>query len=115
MEARLPKTIFKTLRAAINHGEKLPLEISDIVAASMKDWALERGATHYAHIFQPLTGSTSRFEKHDSFYEPKEGQAKTMARPSPARPSSKANRTHRLSPRAAFARPLKRAATPCGT
>lgn len=76
MEARLPKTIFKTLKAAINHGEKLPLEISDIVAASMKDWALERGATHYAHIFQPLTGSTA--EKHDSFYEP-EGQAKTMA------------------------------------
>ena len=76
MEARLPKAVFKTLKAAINHGEKLPLEISDIVAASMKDWALERGATHYAHIFQPLTGSTA--EKHDSFFEP-EGQAKTMA------------------------------------
>lgn len=76
MEARLPKSVFKSLKAAINHGEKLPLEISDVVAASMKDWALERGATHYAHIFQPLTGSTA--EKHDSFYEP-EGQAKTLA------------------------------------
>ena len=76
MEQRLPKVVFKTLKAAINHGEKLPLDIADIVAASMKDWALERGATHYAHIFQPLTGSTA--EKHDSFYEP-EGQAKTMA------------------------------------
>jgi glutamine synthetase len=76
MEARLPKSIFKSLKAAINQGEKLPIEISDVVAASMKDWALERGATHYAHIFHPLTGATA--EKHDSFYEP-EGQAVTMA------------------------------------
>ena len=59
MEARLPKSVFKTLKSAINQGEKLPIEIADVVAASMKDWALERGATHYAHIFHPLTGATA--------------------------------------------------------
>ena len=68
MEKRLPKGVFKALRAAIEHGAKLDNSVADIVASAMKDWALERGATHYAHVFYPLTGSTA--EKHDTFFEP---------------------------------------------
>lgn len=68
MEKRLPKGVFKALRAAIEHGAKLDNGIADIVASAMKDWALECGATHYAHVFYPLTGSTA--EKHDTFFEP---------------------------------------------
>jgi glutamine synthetase len=68
MEKRLPKGVFKALRAAIEHGAKLDNSVADIVASAMKDWALECGATHYAHVFYPLTGSTA--EKHDTFFEP---------------------------------------------
>jgi glutamine synthetase len=65
---RLPKTIFRQLQATIDRGEPLDSGLADAVALAMKDWALERGATHYTHWFQPLTGSTA--EKHDSFYGP---------------------------------------------
>jgi glutamine synthetase len=68
MEKRLPKGVFKALRNAIENGAKIDNSAADIVAAAMKDWALERGATHYAHVFYPLTGSTA--EKHDTFFEP---------------------------------------------
>jgi glutamine synthetase len=66
--ARLPKQIFRALQRTIEQGETLDPSIADAVAAAMKDWALERGATHYTHWFQPLTGLTA--EKHDSFYGP---------------------------------------------
>ena len=68
MEKRLPKGVFKALKNAIENGAKIDNSAADIVASSMKDWALECGATHYAHVFYPLTGLTA--EKHDTFFEP---------------------------------------------
>lgn len=65
---RLPKDVYKALRATIESGKRLDVSIADAVAAAMKDWAVSKGATHYAHWFQPLTGLTA--EKHDSFIEP---------------------------------------------
>jgi glutamine synthetase len=65
---RLPKHVFKALSTALARGEALDTSLADSVAQAMKGWALERGATHYTHWFQPLTGMTA--EKHDSFYGP---------------------------------------------
>ncbi|HVH01113.1 MAG TPA: glutamine synthetase III, partial [Miltoncostaeaceae bacterium] len=65
---RLPKEVFRSLQRTIELGEPLDPALADQVATAMKDWALEKGATHYTHWFQPLTGSTA--EKHDSFYGP---------------------------------------------
>ena len=65
MQERLPKDTFKALRKSIRKGERLSPEIAQIVAQSMKDWAIERGATHFTHWFQPMTGATA--EKHDAF------------------------------------------------
>ena len=65
---RLPKDIFKRLQSTLENGEALEPSIADAVALAMKEWALENGATHYTHWFQPLTGLTA--EKHDSFYGP---------------------------------------------
>jgi len=66
--AHLPKDIFRQLQRTIERGEPVDSAIANIVAQAMKDWALEKGATHYTHWFQPLTGSTA--EKHDSFFGP---------------------------------------------
>jgi len=68
MKARLPKETFKQLMKTIQDGEKLDPTVATVVANAMKDWAIEKGATHYTHWFQPLTGVTA--EKHDSFIEP---------------------------------------------
>ncbi len=68
MQARLPKAVYKSIVATIDKGVKLDPAVADSVAAAMKDWALEKGATHYAHVFYPMTGLTA--EKHDSFLEP---------------------------------------------
>jgi glutamine synthetase len=65
---RLPKDVFRRLQQTLARGEALDTSLADAVALAMKEWALERGATHYTHWFQPLTGSTA--EKHDSFYAP---------------------------------------------
>src|SRR5690242_9653122 len=65
---RLPTDVFNRLQDTLARGEALDMTLADAVAIAMKDWALERGATHYTHWFQPLTGSTA--EKHDSFYSP---------------------------------------------
>jgi glutamine synthetase len=65
---RLPKDVFRRLQQTLAKGEALDTSLADSVALAMKEWALERGATHYTHMFQPLTGSTA--EKHDSFYGP---------------------------------------------
>ena len=70
MRERLPKEIFKKMMRTMEKGEKLDPSIADVVAAAMKDWAIERGATHYTHVFFPLTGLTA--EKHDSFLNPEE-------------------------------------------
>jgi glutamine synthetase len=68
MQKRLPKGVYKSVIATIEHGAKLDPSVADAVASAMKDWALEKGATHYAHVFYPMTGLTA--EKHDSFLEP---------------------------------------------
>jgi glutamine synthetase len=65
---RLPKDVYKKLSKTLARGEALDTSLADAVALAMKEWALEKGATHYTHVFQPLTGLTA--EKHDSFYSP---------------------------------------------
>jgi glutamine synthetase len=65
---RLPKEVFRQLQATLDRGEALDPSLADAVAKEMREWAMEHGATHYTHWFQPLTNSTA--EKHDSFYEP---------------------------------------------
>src|ERR1700756_4327355 len=65
---RLPKEVYKKLSTTLARGDALDASLADAVALAMKEWALEKGATHYTHWFQPLTGSTA--EKHDSFYGP---------------------------------------------
>lgn len=65
MKERLPKNVYKEVKAIMTNGGELSLEAADVVAKAMKDWAVENGATHYTHWFQPLTGITA--EKHDSF------------------------------------------------
>ena len=87
MKERLDPKIYKQLRKTIDDGEQLNIQVANAVAAALKEWAVEKGATHYTHWFQPLTGITA--EKHDSF--------------SPR------------SPRAVCARPLKQEAIPRGT
>lgn len=71
MEALLPKHTYKALQKTIKNGERLDSEVATVVANSMKDWAISKGATHYTHWFQPMTGVTA--EKHDSFISPKDG------------------------------------------
>src|SRR5262245_49267552 len=65
---RLPRDVFKALRQTVTHGVPLDSAAANVIAAAMKDWAMEHGATHYTHWFQPLTGITA--EKHDSFLAP---------------------------------------------
>ncbi|WP_300954149.1 glutamine synthetase III, partial [uncultured Clostridium sp.] len=73
MKARLPKETYKALKNTIQAGKSLDLEVANVVANAMKDWAIEKGATHYTHWFQPMTGVTA--EKHDSFiYPDKDGK-----------------------------------------
>ena len=68
LQKRLPKPVFRTLKATIARGERLDPDIADTVACAMKDWAISKGATHYTHWFQPMTGLTA--EKHDAFLTP---------------------------------------------
>ena len=68
MQERLPKDVYKSLRKTIDEGKDLDLTVANAVASAMKDWAVEKGATHYTHWFQPLNGITA--EKHDSFISP---------------------------------------------
>ena len=68
MKDSLPKSVYKALQKTIKTADKLDPTVADAVALAMKDWAIEKGATHYAHVFYPLTGITA--EKHDSFLSP---------------------------------------------
>jgi glutamine synthetase len=68
MKERLPKQTYKAFKKSIDEGTKLTMDVANVIANSMKDWAIEKGATHYTHWFQPLTGITA--EKHDSFISP---------------------------------------------
>ena len=67
MQQYLTRTAYESVMNAIEHGTKIDRKIADQVAVSMKDWAISKGATHYTHWFQPLTGATA--EKHDAFFE----------------------------------------------
>ncbi|MFA7637170.1 MAG: glutamine synthetase III [Monoglobales bacterium] len=71
MESRLPKETYKALQRTIKNGKHLDISVATVVANAMKDWAIEKGATHFTHWFQPMTGVTA--EKHDSFISPKDG------------------------------------------
>ncbi|MEL6703806.1 MAG: glutamine synthetase III [Bacteroidota bacterium] len=71
MKARLPKSVYKRVVATVEKGEPLDATVADAIALAMKEWAVEHGATHYTHWFQPLTGRTA--EKHDSFVTPNQG------------------------------------------
>ena len=68
MQERLPSATYKQLMRTIKGGEPLDIDVANVVAHAMKEWAIEKGATHFTHWFQPLTGITS--EKHDSFIDP---------------------------------------------
>lgn len=68
MKERLPKATYKALKKTIQEGKELELSVADVVATAMKDWAIEKGATHFTHWFQPMTGITA--EKHDAFINP---------------------------------------------
>ena len=70
MKERLPKATYKALKKTIDNGDPLDIEVANIVANAMKDWAVEKGCTHYTHWFQPMTGLTA--EKLDSFISPTE-------------------------------------------
>ena len=76
MRELLPKPIYKTLQKTIERGQKLDPAVADVVASAMKTWALDKGATHFTHVFFPLTGLTA--EKHDSFFDP-DGAGGTIA------------------------------------
>ena len=76
MKERLPKSVFKKMKKTIEDGAELDPSIADVVAHAMKDWAIERGATHYTHWFQPLTGVTA--EKHDSFISAPDAEGKVI-------------------------------------
>ncbi len=68
MKERLPSDVYKSLKKTIEEGKTFDIEVANVVASAMKDWAIEKGATHYTHWFQPMTGITA--EKHDSFISP---------------------------------------------
>ena len=76
MKERLPKKVYQELRKTIDEGAELHIEVADVVANAMKDWAIEMGATHYTHWFQPLTGVTA--EKHDSFISSPKSNGKVL-------------------------------------
>ena len=76
MKERLPSATYKSLKATLEKGQPLDIEVANVVASVMKRWAMEQGATHYTHWFQPLNGITS--EKHDSFVSPVSGGAAIM-------------------------------------
>ena len=107
MKDYLPKDIWKRLAATLEGGEPLDLDVANAVAHAMKVWAISKGATHYAHWFQPLSGITS--EKHDSFLEPNhDGTAITKFTGKNLIPMPRA------SPTAACVLPSRPVATPLG-
>ena len=70
MQARLPKSVYRNLKSTIEEGNALERGLASVIANAMKDWAIEKGATHYTHWFQPMTGITA--EKHECFIAPQD-------------------------------------------
>jgi glutamine synthetase len=107
MRQRLPKDVYKRLMRTIEQKQPLDEAVAHVVAAALKDWAIENGATHYTHWFQPLTGSTA--EKHDSFIVPDgQGGCCTLFR---ATIFARANQTPLVFPPVASAPPSRPADT----
>ena len=107
MQERLPKSVYKKLKKTIEDGAELDPSIADVVAHAMKDWAIERGATHYSHWFQPLTGITA--EKHDAFISVPDSNGRVIMEFS-GKELIKASRMHPRFRRADFVPPLRHAA-----
>ena len=105
MKARLPKPVYKGMTKTRKMGTPLDPTYADVVANAIKDWAIEHGATHYTHWFQPMTGSTA--EKHDSFISPTDNGMVIMN-------WSRANRTLLLSRPAVCVKPALQEAIPHG-
>ena len=76
MKERLPKEVYDSIQNTIQNGKHLDLSLANEIAKAMKDWAIEKGATHYTHWFQPMTGITA--EKHDSFISPLDNSTAIM-------------------------------------
>jgi len=110
MKERLPAATFKKLMETIHEDKKLDLKTADVIAEAMKKWALEKGATHFAHWFQPMTGITA--EKHDAFIDPC-GDGRVVEN-FPASSLFRENRMHRVFRQGGFAPHLKPAVTPPG-
>ena len=108
MKERLPSATYKSLEKTLHKGAPLDIEVANVVASVMKRWAMELGATHYTHWFQPLTGITS--EKHDGFVSPWATAPPSWS--STARSLSAASRMPPPSPPAACVPPVRPAATP---
>ena len=111
MKERLPSATYKSLKNTLHKGAPLDIEVANVVASVMKRWAMELGATHYTHWFQPLTGITS--EKHDGFVSPV-GDG-TASWSSPARSWYAASPMHPPFLPVVCAPPVRHAATPHGT
>ena len=111
MQKRLPKSVYRSVLTTIEKSAPLDPAVADAVASAMKDWALEKGATHYAHVFYPLTGLTA--EKHDSFLD--RSVTAPRWRRSRERRWSRVSPTRARSPTAGCATPSRRAGTPAGT
>ena len=111
MEQYVPHQAMEVWRDCLKSGKPLPLTAANDIAEAMKTWALEHGATHFTHWFQPLTGITA--EKHDSFINPIGGGKVIMD--FSGKELVSASPTPRASPPAVCARPLRRAATAHGT
>ncbi len=110
MRERLPSSTYKSLKATIEKGQPLDLEVANVVASVMKRWAIDQGATHYTHWFQPLTGITS--EKHDGFVSPQPDGTAIME--FSGKELIKASRMLPPSPPAVCAPPPRPAAIPPG-
>ena len=103
MQERLPRKAYAEVKQVMEHGGELSSATADVVAKAMKDWAVEHGATHYTHWFQPLTGITA--EKHDSFISPSPDGGVIME--FSGKELIKVNRMHLPFPLAVFGLPLR--------
>ena len=112
MKERLPKDVYKALKQTVRQGTALDPQVAGVVANAMKDWAIEKGATHFTHWFQPMTGITA--EKHDSFISP---YRRWHGDHGILRQGADQGRAGRVLPSrpAVCAQPLRRAAIPRGT
>lgn len=112
MRERLTRKVFLEVKRVMDHGGELSMATADVVAKAMKDWAVENGATHFTHWFQPLTGITA--EKHDSFVSHPDSEGKMLMEFS-EKSLSRANRMHPHSRQEDCARRSRREATRRGT